>query len=277
MKAKFSNKLKKNDKPKSISSLLCPSTFNNCNSLSNQIVKELSHLIETLQIRPGELISENEIAKALLISKTPVREALIRLEELEFVNIVPRVGSYVTPININRYIEACFVRLQLEAGAVQTAANKSTQADKEALFLPLLEKQKAALQNQASEEFFNLDQRLHLMFFEVAEIPGVWKTIKRSQTDVNRIRHLKRMFNISRAAQVIEEHAAIVESICRGDEVRARDALVTHIGSLDKEIETLSAHQDLLDYIETLNAAQPRRRDRQALMRTAHARHRLEK
>lgn len=277
MNTDYSTILNKFDKPKSISSLLQASSFTNCKSLSNQIVVEISQLIESLQIRPGELISENEIAKALSISKTPVREALIRLEELEFVNIVPRVGSYVTPINIDRYIEACFVRLQLETGAVGTAALKSTQANKEALFLPLLEEQKRALENSASQDFYNLDQRLHLMFFEVAELPGVWKTVKRSQTDVNRIRHLKRMFNISRAAQVIHEHSAIVEAICRGDQNAARKALVTHIGSLDKEIETLSAHPELLDYIETLNAAQPRRRDRQALMRTTHARQRLEK
>lgn len=248
----------------SISELLQRASFDSDTSLVNQIVVELSHLIETIELRPGELISEKEIAEALQISKTPVREALIRLEEIDFVKIVPRVGSYVTTINMDRYIEACFVRIQLETGAVQLAAKQSDEQSKRALFTPLLEKQKIALANEAHVDFYNLDQALHLMFFEIAEIPGVWKTIKRSQTDVNRIRHLKRRFGISRAAQIIQEHSNIIEAICIGDAAAAGQALVEHIGSLDKEINTLAAHPELLAFIDTLNAAQPRRRERRA-------------
>lgn len=248
----------------SVSELLKEATFDSSISLVNQIVIELSRLIETIKIPPGELISEKEIAEALQISKTPVREALIRLEEIEFVKIVPRVGSYVTTINMDRYIEACFVRIQLEVGAVQLAAQSSTEKHKRSLFEPLLRKQIVALNCQAHADFYNLDQALHRMFFEIAEIPGVWKTIKRSQTDVNRIRHLKRQFGISRASQIIQEHRNIVEAICTGNPEAAGNALIEHIGSLDKEIKTLAAHPELLAFIDTLNAAQPRRRERRA-------------
>ena len=247
----------------SISGLLGKSTFDSDLSLSNQIVTELSRLIETIEIQPGELISENEVALALGISKTPVREALIRLEEINFVKIVPRVGSYVTKINIDNYIEACFVRLVLESGAVKAAAKRSTASAKEKLFKPLLVEQQKAHENQDHAAFYTLDQNLHRMFFEVAGVPGVWKTIKRSQTDVNRIRHLKRMFGISRAAQIVQEHQLIVDAICTGNATAAEEALVAHIGSLDREIDTLASHTDLMAYIDTLNAAQPRRRERQ--------------
>ncbi len=245
-----------------IAELLSSAAFVEGESLVIQIVNVLSQLIESIKIRPGELISEKEIAEALQISKTPVREALIKLEEIEFVKIVPRVGSYVTTINMDRYIEACFVRLHLEKGAVQVAATRSTQAEKEAIFYPLLEQQKIALDTGAHTDFYNLDQALHRAFFEIAELPGVWKTIKRSQTDVNRVRRLKRMFNISRAAQIVNEHKDIVDAICVGDANAAGEALVAHIGSLDKEIKTLVSHPELLEYIETLNAAKPRRRER---------------
>lgn len=248
----------------SITQLLGSAIFSEIYPLSHQIVSEISQLIETLKLRPGEIISENEIAKALSISKTPVREALIRLEELGFVNIVPKVGSYVTPINISRFYESCFIRIQLEAGAVQRAATRLSKTEKEALFHPVIEKQIVALETEAREDFYNLDQALHHMFFDVAEVPGVWKTINRSQTDVNRIRHLKRLFKISRAAQVVVEHKVIVKAICDGQPEAAREALIIHIGSLDKEINTLSSHPDLLKYIDTLNSAPTRRHHRQA-------------
>ena len=60
--------------------------------------------------------------RSLKASKTPVREALIRLEDAGLVTIVPKSGSFVAPIRIDRYIDACFIRLQLETGAVRRAA-----------------------------------------------------------------------------------------------------------------------------------------------------------
>lgn len=253
------------DQRTNIAALLSTQSFDPDLSLSNQIVTELSRLIETIAIQPGELISENEVALALGISKTPVREALIRLEEIKFVKIVPRVGSYVTKIDMDRYIEACFIRLELEIGAVKAAAKCSTAKQKAARFNPLIAKQKKALKNEKHADFYQLDQALHAMFFDIAGVPGVWDTIKRTQTDVNRIRHLKRMFGISRSAEIIKEHQAIVDAICTGDEMAAEQALIAHIGSLDREINTLAAHTELMAYIDTLNAAQPRRRERQAL------------
>ncbi len=251
------------DTENSVSELLKEAKFEEGIGLSHQIVIELSRLIETIKLRPGALISENEIAEALNISKTPVREALIKLEEINFVKIVPRVGSYVSKINIDNYLEACFVRISLESGAVRAAARQAGVSTKESLLYPLIEQQQQALEDQEHEAFYQLDQAFHKAFFQLADVPGVWSTIKRSQTDVNRIRHLKRKFGISRAAQVIQEHQNIASEICAGNAAGAERALVQHIGSLDKEINTLSANPDLMTFIDTLNAAQPRRRNRQ--------------
>lgn len=248
----------------SVSELLKRATFAKGQSLVSQIVEELSELIESIQLRPGELISEKEISEALHISKTPVREALIRLEESGFVKIVPRVGSYVTTINMDRYIDACFVRLQLELGAVRAAALCSTEKQKRDLLDPLLVRQRIALRRGAHAELYNLDQALHRMFFEIAGLPGVWKTIKRFQTDVNRVRHLKQQLGISQAEKKMKEHQKIVDAICDGDADVAALTLTEHIGSLDTEFKTLASHPGLLTFIDTLNAAQPRRRERQA-------------
>ena len=112
--------------------------------------------------------------------------------------------------------------------------------------------------------FFSLDELLHRTIFDVAGVSGAWETVKRSQADVDRIRHLKRIFNIRRGGQVIEEHMAIVGAIRAGSPDGAERAIVAHLGSLEAEIDGLSQHPILLDYIESLNAPKATRRTRRA-------------
>ncbi|MGI9506306.1 MAG: GntR family transcriptional regulator, partial [Geminicoccaceae bacterium] len=66
-------------------------------SLVSQIFTALKDLIVTMKLRPGELLSEKEVAEALGASRTPVREAVIRLEDMGLLEVVPKSGTYVTP------------------------------------------------------------------------------------------------------------------------------------------------------------------------------------
>ncbi len=218
--------------------------------LASQIYLILSEQIITLRIKPGQLISEKEIAQVLKASKTPVREALIRLEEVGLVTIVPKSGSYVTPIRINTYIEGCFMRLQLETGAVQRAAERSQQSPHLDRLDEILEQQAEALRIDNYELFFSLDQNLHEAFFLVAGIPGVWGYLQRTQADVNRLRHLKRINRIRRGDKVLAQHKVIVNAIKAQQPDEAKAALITHIGSLESEIEQLASNTEVLTFIE---------------------------
>jgi len=114
-------------------------------------------------------------------------------------------------------------------------------------------RQVKALEKEDYEEFFKLDEALHKAFFEMAGVPGVWQVVKKTQSDVYRIRHLKRLLNIRRGNQVVEEHKAIVAAIRSGSPDAAEAALIAHIGSLESEIDQMSSHPEILDFIETLN------------------------
>ncbi len=221
-----------------------------------QIFEKLRDLIVTVKLQPGQPISENEVADALSASKTPVREALIRLEDAGLVNIVPKSGTYVTPISVDRYIEACFARLLLETGAVRRAASFSDDEPAMARLTDLLAAQKKAFVDDDLLGFFTLDENLHRAFFEIAKVPGVWTTVKRTQVDLDRIRHLKRLHGIRRTEQIIDEHRAIVAAIQSGSPDAAETALVAHLGSLETEIKSLTARPELLHLIETLNSRQ---------------------
>jgi len=138
-----------------------------------------------------------------------VREALIRLEDVGLVKVVPKSGTYVTPIRIEAYIEGCFTRLQLETGAVRRAAERSG-IDRHIEHLDsILEQQSVAWKAEDYVNFATLDEALHEAFFIAAGIHRVWHFQQKTQADVNRIRHLKRMNGIRRGTQVMEQHIAI--------------------------------------------------------------------
>ncbi|OED43806.1 hypothetical protein AB833_03070 [Chromatiales bacterium (ex Bugula neritina AB1)] len=219
----------------------------------SQIYRILWDSIVTLKILPGQLVSEKEIATALSASKTPVREALIRLEDSGLVTVIPKSGTYVTSIRIDAYIEGCFIRLQLETGAVRRAAERNGVEQYMTQLDTLLQKQSSALKTKDYVLYASLDEALHETFFVVAGLHGVWHFLKKTQADVNRIRHLKRISGIRRGKQVIQQHSAIVDAIKAGDPQAAGDALVAHIGSLESEIEQLTDYPELLAFIENQN------------------------
>ena len=133
--------------------------------LATQVYSILRNEIITLRLMPGQLVAEKEIADVLNASKTPVREALIRLEFDGLVDIVPKSGTYVSSIRINKYIEACFTRLQLEIGAVRRAASRVAGDPSQVHQLDLiLEQQATALEADDYRSFFQLDQSLHQGF-----------------------------------------------------------------------------------------------------------------
>jgi len=248
--------------PQPLSGLLSSVQLTQDRPLVAQIFDTLRNLIVGVELLPGQLVSEKEIAEVLFASKTPVREALIRLEDAGLVTIIPKSGTYVTPIDMDRYLEACFVRLQLETGAVRRAAQHNNDPKAMADLTDLMARQEHAMAAEDYKLFFNLDEDLHRAFFEIAGMPGVWSTVKRVQFDMDRVRHLKRLHGIRRGAQVIKQHWAIVKALQKGAADQAEAALVDHIGSLDSELESLAKHPMLLDHIEKLNSQRSRTRGR---------------
>ena len=140
-------------------------------------------------------------------------------------------------------------------GAVRRAAERSNDLKSVLHLEATVTRQIKALETENHQAFFKLDEALHQAFFEMAGVPGVWQVVKRTQSDVYRIRHLKRIYNIRREGQVVEEHKAIVAAIRSGSPDAAEAALIAHIGSLESEIDQMSAHPEILDFIETLNAS----------------------
>ena len=234
----------------SLSDLLSGIRLDPAQNITFQVFDLLRDLIVSVRLSPGQRLSEKEIATALCASKTPVREAMIRLDEIRLVRIVPQSGTYVTKISIDRYRTACFIRLQLELGAVRGAASRPDPQQEDRALFDILARQTDALADGHHDRFFGLDQAFHRQLFVMAGFGDVWATAQRTQFDMNRVRHIRRMQRILRGPSVLAEHEAIADAIRRQDPVRAEAALRTHIGDLDRQISDLVRDERMQGFIE---------------------------
>lgn len=222
-------------------------------SLVDQVYELLRKLIVELSLPPESALVEQEVASVLKVSKTPVREAIIRLSREGLVQVVPKSGSYVTAISLDRYLQACFVRTQLEVGCIKRLAAQGVGMADQVKLKALLKEQEAAMDQSDDARFFELDEALHKRFFLLAGLSGVWEIMNFAKAEMDRVRHLKRQFGIRQRHFVIEEHAALVDAIIDRDPDRAELAMMDNIGAVEDEMVSISENPLLLRTIEDLN------------------------
>lgn len=99
-------------------------------SVADAAYRRIEAMIVTRVLQPGSMISENQLAVEMHCGRTPIREALQRLKHEGFVEIHPRRGALVTPIDITRQLELLEVRRQVEQLVIQLAAERATAAER---------------------------------------------------------------------------------------------------------------------------------------------------
>ncbi len=99
-----------------------------------EIYEVLKKRIVDLDYEPGEVLNEKELAGEFSVSRTPVREALLRLSQMGLVEMRPRVGTFVTLIDLRQVKDAYEVKTNLEGLAAELASQRASREDIEALF-----------------------------------------------------------------------------------------------------------------------------------------------
>src|SRR3954469_968207 len=95
----------------------------------DQVYARLREAMVGAELEPGRRLSENELAGRFGVSRTPIREALVRLRDDRLVEIEPQLGPFVARISGRAVGDAQFVRESLECAAIRLAAEKATAAD----------------------------------------------------------------------------------------------------------------------------------------------------
>jgi DNA-binding GntR family transcriptional regulator len=141
------------------------------NSLSDKIFETLRDKIVFLEYPPGMNLSEKDLCKSFKVSRTPFREAIRRLEDMKLVTVIPRYGTYVSPIDINEIRCAFEVKIKLEGLAGGVAAKRITPDKLEALN-KLIEKADVILKKKGlHRDLVELDNRFHEIIYQATQNP----------------------------------------------------------------------------------------------------------
>ena len=251
----------KNFEIKSIDKIINAASITKEESLVDQIYWMLRDNIINLSLLPEMPLVEKEIAAILEISKTPVREALIRLVNDRLVTIVPKSGSYVTSISLERYLEACFIRVTLESGCVKRLAEQGISLAQQVKLKALITEEQQINESTSSNSnelgyppTYEVNERFHRTLFEYAGVMGAWQLLDSSKVEMERVWHLEKITSVRRSCDAISEHYAVVEAIKNRDPVAAAEAMADHIGDVDCEMDIISKNPQLIQSMERFNS-----------------------
>lgn len=213
---------------------------------SAHIHAALREQIIGMEILPGAALHEKQIALAFGVSRTPVREALLKLADERLVDIFPQYGTFVSRISVPAMHDAMVIRDALERAAVRAA---SLAADSTALarLRDTLTDQKASHEAGALAAFHQADEAFHQTIAEVARHPNLWRVVRQEKAHVDRCRILS-LPSPARRLEVMADHAAIFDGIAARDPERAEAAMRTHLDQVLPSVGMLvEAHPGYFD------------------------------
>lgn len=212
-----------------------------------QVFQQLRNLIVKLTLKPGERVSEQDIAKTFGVSRTPVREAVIQLANLGLVKVLPQRGTFISKLRRDFLLEAVFIRRALEEAVILTVAQNP---DKTVLDTAqkLINSQKKAAKSKDVFQFKVLDDQFHMCFAEATGFTRVGSMIEAEKFHMDRLRYLGLAEVRGEFTKVIAQHQAILDAVATGDQ----EAAVTHIQEHIQRIGTTinlacEAHPDYFD------------------------------
>lgn len=179
-----------------------------------------------MRLRPGERLSEKELGLRFGTSRTPVREAIVRLVEDGLIEVRPQRGTYVARISLQAVQRARFVRSALELAIIREAAEHGVSE-------AVLEEAKRAIASQENarsdpERFTTADDMFHRTFANGVGYGDIWSVVENQKAQFDRIRFLS-IPNVTPVDHLIEQHRMILSAVEARDPDRAENTLREHL------------------------------------------------
>lgn len=197
-------------------------------SLADQAYHGIRELIVSLQLAPGAVIDERALMERLGIGRTPVREALRRLAQEQLVEVYPRRGMFVTPVDVRQLARLSEVRQVLEPEAARLAAERATEADREELAALLAE-----LEADGDHALMDLDERIHRAVYRAAHNDLMEATLEQYYVLALRI-WVMALDRAHELKDAVQEHRALLEAIRDGDAGRAAETMRSHVQNFEQ-------------------------------------------
>jgi DNA-binding GntR family transcriptional regulator len=201
------------------------------------VYEALRRKVLTMELPPGAALSENELAAALGVSRTPVRESLILLSEEGLVQVFPQVGSFVSRVDPAKVADAQFLREAVELASLE---DLPTELDP-----GLVAELEANLEQQRRpgidlEEFFALDEAFHHGLLRLSGHANAWATVVAAKGHLDRARRLG-LYAKESPTEFATQHLEIFQAVRQSDARRAHAAMRTHLRAVFADVERIRA------------------------------------
>jgi len=213
-------------------------------TVGNRAFDALRQAIVQLRLRPGNPLSEAEVARQFGISRQPVREAFIKLAEVGLVEIRPQRGTFVMLISIREVENARFIREAIEVAVVRKAAGEASPAAIKGLERIVADQREASAAGDHIA-FLRLDEAFHQAIAHAVDCDYAWRVLENLKAQMDRVRYLS-MPDATPMETLISQHAAIVLAVARHAPDEAGDAMRAHLSEILVSLPKLAkAHPDL--------------------------------
>lgn len=190
---------------------LVPVTLDNYKPLREIVFETLREAIINAVLKPGERLMEIQMAEEMGVSRTPVREAIRKLELEGFVVMVPRKGAYVAGISIKDIADVFEIRAAMEGLAAGLAAERITEEELEQLER-ILVKIGECVQNNDLEKLIEVDTEFHDTLYKACRNERLVQIVSNLREQIQRARTAS-LSTPGRSKYALEEHKKIVEAV----------------------------------------------------------------
>ena len=211
---------------------LSPIKFNTYKPLSEIVSDAIREAIRTGALAPRERLMEIHLANRLGVSRTPIREAIRRLEQEGFVVMIPRRGAYVADMSMKDISQVFEVRTALEELAAGLAAQRISKEEVEALY-GVLAKAKKCMDNNEWDNLVELDGEFHEILYKASRNTRLLEISMNLHDQVRRFRSFL-VEQPGRAETTWAEHRQVVDALAAHNATKAKEALVQHLHSAEK-------------------------------------------
>jgi DNA-binding GntR family transcriptional regulator len=207
-------------------------------SASARVYETLRRRIIALELAPDTTLDRTELAEVFKVSQSPIREAILRLEQDGLVISFPQSRTIVSRIDVRRIHEEQFLRLSVESEVVRQLAQRK---DSAALTKAkgLVRMQKALVGDVEQIELFReLDDAFHESLFAAVDQSGLHRHIVARSGHLTRVRLLE-LPKKGKMRAVLDAHQSILDAVDAGDPPTAAAAMRLHLSGTIQRLEDL--------------------------------------
>jgi DNA-binding GntR family transcriptional regulator len=219
--------------------------------LGNQIYSILWEKIITTELYPLTEISEIVLANQINVSRTPVRDALKKLENEGLITTIPQVKSIVSKINLEEVKETLELRATLEVKIVGKLSSSISKKQ-----ISILKKINTDIEKNLKiknfKKIFFLDNLFHKTLAYNVKMPKSWQVIEKISSQISRIRNIAYKYkgNDNFGPKItIKDHKEIINALYKNDKSAAQKAIKKHIMSIERYVLFLKKNEKYKDII----------------------------